>query len=92
MKATGVVRKIDDLGRITLPMELRRNLGIKIGDPIEIFVEGGDIILRKYQVGCHCCGKMEGLTKILDLDICPKCLAEFKKAAELINKVRKDEA
>ena len=48
MKDTGVVRKIDELGRFTLPMELRRKLNIEIGDPLEVFVEGDSIILRKY--------------------------------------------
>lgn len=48
MKDTGVVRKIDELGRFTLPMELRRKLNIEIGDPLEVFVEGESIILRKY--------------------------------------------
>lgn len=92
MKATGVIRKVDPLGRVVIPMELRRNLGIKENDPMEIFVDGETIMLKKHKVGCHCCGEMKGLTKVFDLDICPKCLAEFKKAAELINKVRKDEA
>ena len=48
MKATGIVRKLDTLGRIVIPMELRRTFELEIGDPIEIFVEGSDIVLRKY--------------------------------------------
>lgn len=48
MLSTGIVRKLDQLGRITLPMELRRNLGIQTGDPIEVFIENDKIILRKY--------------------------------------------
>ncbi len=48
MKATGIVRKVDDLGRVVLPIELRRNLGIGIGDPLEIFVENNAIILKRY--------------------------------------------
>lgn len=48
MKATGIVRRIDDLGRIVIPKEIRRNFGIREGEPLEIFVENGCICLRKY--------------------------------------------
>ncbi|MFE7376649.1 AbrB/MazE/SpoVT family DNA-binding domain-containing protein [Bacillus cereus] len=54
MKATGVTRKVDELGRIVIPKELRNTLGIKEKSPLEIFVEGEDIILQKYQPG-HVC-------------------------------------
>lgn len=54
MKATGIVRKVDELGRVVLPIELRRNLGIAEKDPMEIFVEGENIILRKYEVANKC--------------------------------------
>lgn len=49
MKATGIVRRIDDLGRIVIPREIRRNLGINEGDPLEIFVDGKTIIFKKYR-------------------------------------------
>ena len=52
MKSTGIVRKVDELGRIVLPIELRRTLGIEEKDRIEIFVDGESIILRKYQPAC----------------------------------------
>lgn len=48
MKATGITRKVDDLGRVVLPIELRRNLGIEVADTLEIFTEGDNIILRRY--------------------------------------------
>lgn len=54
MKSTGIVRKIDNLGRVVVPMELRRTLGIEQKDPVEIFVEGEQIILRKYQANNAC--------------------------------------
>ncbi|MEI5919488.1 AbrB/MazE/SpoVT family DNA-binding domain-containing protein [Bacillus cereus] len=54
MKSTGVTRKIDELGRIVIPMELRRTLGIKEKDPMEIFVEDENIILKKYEPGGVC--------------------------------------
>ncbi|HDR7448519.1 AbrB/MazE/SpoVT family DNA-binding domain-containing protein [Bacillus toyonensis] len=54
MKATGVTRKVDDLGRVVIPKELRNTLGIKEKSPLEIFVEGEDIVLQKYQPGGVC--------------------------------------
>ena len=59
MKSTGIVRKLDDLGRIVLPIELRRTLDIADKAPLEIFVEGDSIILRKYEPSCVFCGKSE---------------------------------
>lgn len=55
MKATGIVRRLDGLGRIVIPMELRKTLGIKDGDPLEIFVDGDRVILRKYEPEHRCC-------------------------------------
>ena len=52
MKATGIVRKVDELGRIVLPIELRRTLNIEIKDPLEIYVDGESIMLKKYQPAC----------------------------------------
>ena len=56
MKATGIVRKVDELGRIVLPIELRRTLNINIKDPLEIYVDGESIMLKKYQPACVFCG------------------------------------
>lgn len=61
MKATGVVRKVDELGRIVMPVELRRTLGIDKGDPVEFFVDGERVILKKYQPGCVITGSQEDL-------------------------------
>ena len=58
MKATGIIRRMDDLGRVVIPKEIRRNFGIREGDPLEIFVENGYVCLRKYQP--------ETITRILD--------------------------
>ncbi|MED3274783.1 AbrB family transcriptional regulator [Bacillus thuringiensis serovar silo] len=54
MKSTGIIRNIDPLGRIVVPMELRRTLGIQVKDPMEIFVDGGSIILQKYNPNNSC--------------------------------------
>ena len=82
MKATGIVRKVDELGRIVLPMELRRTMNINERDPLEIFVEGENIILRKYTIGCIMgCGE-EDWSKMITLNgnekpICNKCLSQL---------------
>ena len=53
MKETGIIRRVDDLGRVVIPKEIRRNLGIREGDPLEIFVENGCICLRKYDPNAY---------------------------------------
>ena len=99
MKSTGIIRRIDELGRIVLPVELRRILDIKSckekgssnksdSDAVEIFVDGEEIILRKYNPGCHCCGNMDNLVEVMGSKICNECLEEFNKAIKLINKIR----
>lgn len=57
MKSTGIVRKVDELGRVVIPIELRRTLQIGEKDPLEIFVEGNTIILRRYEPLCFVCGE-----------------------------------
>ncbi|AOZ91087.1 AbrB/MazE/SpoVT family DNA-binding domain-containing protein [Paenibacillus crassostreae] len=61
LKATGIVRKVDELGRIVLPIELRRTLGIDIKDGLEIYVDGDRIILKKYEPSCIFTGEAENL-------------------------------
>lgn len=78
MKATGIVRKVDELGRIVLPIELRRTLDIEIKDPIEIFVDGDFIMLRKYSPQCVLCGSTENIKKIRGRNICKNCVDELK--------------
>ena len=88
MKATGIIRNLDQLGRFVIPKETRKALDLNEGDPIEMFTDGDEIILKKYNPGCHCCGSMDHLTEVLGLKICPKCLKEFKKAIDLIDKLK----
>lgn len=73
MKATGIVRKVDHLGRIVLPMELRRTLGIDENGALEIFVDGDRIILRKYAPGCIICGSLDELRHVRGKLICRPC-------------------
>ena len=78
MKSTGIVRPVDTLGRIVLPVELRRNLNIEYKDPLEIFVDGEYIMMKKYQPSCVFCNESEGLTLFHGKNICARCLAELK--------------
>ena len=79
MKATGIVRKVDELGRIVLPIELRRNLNIHIKDPIEIFVEDDYIMLKKYEPACIFCGNAKDVVTYKGRNICPACIEEISK-------------
>lgn len=78
MKGTGIVRKVDELGRIVLPKELRKVLDINIKDPLEIFTEGKNIILKKYNPGCVFCGNMNNVVRFRENNICSDCLEEIK--------------
>ena len=79
MKSTGIVRKLDNLGRIVLPVELRRTLQIEEKDPVEIFVEDDMVILKKYQPSCIFCGDAKGVISFKGRNICPTCLHELTK-------------
>ncbi len=78
MKTTGVVRKVDELGRVVLPISMRHNLGIEERDPLEILVEGDRIVLQKYRPACIFCGGSEEIIFYNEKRICGKCLAEIK--------------
>ena len=79
MKETGIVRKVDELGRIVLPIELRRTLDIAEKDAIEIYVDGDAIMLKKYAPSCVFCGDTKGVTKYKDKNICRNCLQALKQ-------------
>lgn len=79
MKSTGIVRKVDELGRIVLPIELRRTFGIAEKDALEIYVDGENIILRKYEPDCIFCGNAKDITVFRNRNVCSKCMAELKK-------------
>ncbi|NMB47129.1 MAG: AbrB/MazE/SpoVT family DNA-binding domain-containing protein [Firmicutes bacterium] len=81
MKSTGIVRQMDDLGRIVIPIELRRTLQIGRRDPLEIFVEGDKIILRKYEAACVFCGSGKDIVTFKDKSICSHCLAQISDAS-----------
>ncbi|MBE7036432.1 MAG: AbrB/MazE/SpoVT family DNA-binding domain-containing protein, partial [Ruminococcaceae bacterium] len=71
MKSTGIVRKVDELGRIVLPIELRRTLDIAEKDALEIYVDGSTIILRKYEPSCIFCGNSKDVLVFKGRNICP---------------------
>lgn len=77
MKSTGIVRKVDELGRIVIPIELRRTLDIAVKDSLEIFVDTDRIILKKYQPACIFCGKADNLTNFKEKNVCENCLGEM---------------
>ena len=78
MKSTGIVRKVDELGRIVLPIELRRTLEIAERDSLEIYVEGSTIILKKYEPACIFCGDAKDVVTYKGRNICANCLKEMQ--------------
>ena len=78
MKSTGIVRSVDELGRIVIPKEMRTKMNIKSSDPIEIYVEGDKIILKKYENSCLFCGGSEDIVDFKGKMICSSCIAELK--------------
>ncbi|NLK93895.1 MAG: AbrB/MazE/SpoVT family DNA-binding domain-containing protein [Clostridiales bacterium] len=78
MKSTGIVRKVDELGRIVIPIELRRTLDIEEKDALEIYVEGEQIILKKYEPTCIFCGEGKDVLNYKGKNICKNCLEELR--------------
>lgn len=77
MKSTGIVRRIDELGRIVLPAELRRTLDIGERETMEIFVEGTAVVLKKFRPTCIFCESAKDISVFKGKNICPKCLREL---------------
>lgn len=77
MKSTGIIRKVDDLGRIVLPIELRRTLDIAERDELEIYMENDQIILQKYEPACIFCGSARGLISHCGKNVCQDCVKQI---------------
>ena len=77
MKSTGIVRKVDELGRVVIPIELRRTLNIAEKDALEIYVDGESIILKKYEPACIFCGNAKDIQHFSGKNICPDCVAKL---------------
>lgn len=80
MKSTGIVRQVDELGRVVLPIELRRTLDIQHKDALEIFIEGTHIVLRKYEPACIFCGEAGNVRSFRSKNICPKCFEQLQSS------------
>ena len=78
MKSLGIVRQVDVLGRIVLPVELRRTMGIEVKDTLEVFVDGDSIILKKYQPACIFCDNTKDIISYKGKNICPDCINKLK--------------
>ena len=77
MKSTGIVRKVDELGRIVIPIELRRTLNIAKRDSLEIYVDGEQIILKKYAPACIFCDDAKDIQNYKGKNICKSCLEDL---------------
>ena len=79
MKSTGIVRKVDSLGRVVLPIDLRKSLDIAVNDPIEILVDGELIVLKKFEPTCTFCSNTQQFTVFNGKNICSDCLDEIQE-------------
>lgn len=79
MKSTGIVRKVDELGRVVIPIELRRTLNISVKDALEIYVDADKIILKKYEPACIFCGNADNIINYKGKNICRDCIEEIDK-------------
>ena len=82
MKSTGIVRKVDELGRVVIPVELRRTLNIETKDALEIYVDEERIIFKKYQPACIFCNDAEDVINFKGKNICPDCLADISASMD----------
>ena len=79
MKSTGVIRRIDELGRVVLPIEIRKTLSLTNRDTVEIYVEDEKIILKKYEPSCIFCGSIDTAKMVKGKMVCETCLEALKK-------------
>ncbi len=79
MKSTGIVRRVDELGRVVIPIELRNKFDIQVKDPIEIYVQENTIVLKKYEPNCIFCGNSKNLISYNDKLICKKCAEKIRQ-------------
>jgi len=77
LKSTGIVRKVDELGRVVIPIELRRTLGIEVKDALEIYVDSEKIILKKYEPACLFCGNADNVKHFGNRIVCCECIDQL---------------
>lgn len=85
MKSTGIVRRLDELGRVVIPIEIRNKFNISERDPIEIFVDGSNIVLSKYESTCIFCGNTKKLTEYKGKNICNSCLKKLTNTSSKVS-------
>ena len=79
MKSTGIIRRVDELGRVVIPIEIRNKFNISEKDPIEIYVDGNSIVLKKYEPNCIFCGNSKSLIELNGKLVCSKCAQKLAK-------------
>ena len=84
MKTTGIVRKVDKLGRIVIPIELRRNLSISEKDSLEIYVDDEKIILKKYEPACVFCGNASETQVFKGKQVCKECISTMFESTKAV--------
>jgi len=84
MKATGIVRKVDELGRIVLPSELRKTMHVTVGDSFELFTNDNTVVLKKYEPGCVLTGAMEDLVDYNGRKVSKQAIQELAEKAGII--------
>lgn len=77
LKSTGIVRKVDELGRVVIPIELRRTLGIDVKDSLEIYVDSEKIILKRYEPACIFCGNADNVKHHKERIVCSECIHQL---------------
>ena len=82
MKSTGIVRRVDELGRVVIPIEIRNKFEIAEKDPIEIYVDGSSIILKKFEPNCVFCGNTKDLVEYKGKLVCSKCTEKLTHLKE----------
>lgn len=85
MKSTGIVRKVDELGRVVIPIEIRNKFDISEKDPLEIYVDGSSIVLKKFESSCIFCGNTKNLTAYKNKLICNKCAEKISTLTDSDN-------
>lgn len=79
LKSTGIIRKVDELGRIVLPIEIRRTLDIEVRDELEIFMDNDQIVLQKFEPSCIFCSSSQGLVNYRGKNVCQSCVSKLSR-------------
>ena len=82
MKSTGIIRRVDELGRVVIPIEIRNQFNIVEKDPIEIYVDGSSIVLKKFEPNCVFCGSTNNLVEYKNKLVCNKCVKKLTSLNE----------